>query len=397
MLITIGSVSVVAMMFHSFSKWRIEKWGTERQFQEGIKLQQMSETFGGIKEVIMTGQVGYFQGLFCSNVRQLAHLNRKFTTILGIPRLYLELLAVVGLAALMLSKLLLGTPPESLLPSLALFGGGAFRLMPAANRIMFALQSLKMGTPIIEVLQSNLTSLQPMELQCNKTTPLQLRRSIRFEDVWYSYPGTEKSAIKGLNLEIVKGSQVGLVGTTGAGKSTVIDILLGLLRPTDGRVTVDGVDIFSNLRGWRESVGYVPQTIYLLDASIRANIAFGISEEGIDDERISRALDLARLSEFVDELPNGVNESVGERGVKLSGGQRQRIGIARALYRNPSIVVFDEATSALDVETENEIMKSLESLRADRTLLIVTHRQSALKGCDQLVTIDDGVVSSLRG
>lgn len=397
MLITIGSVSVVAMMFHSFSKWRIEKWGTERQFQEGIKLQQMSETFGGIKEVIMTGQVGYFQGLFCSNVRQLAHLNRKFTTILGIPRLYLELLAVVGLAALMLSKLLLGTPPESLLPSLALFGGGAFRLMPAANRIMFALQSLKMGTPIVEVLQSNLTSLQPMELQCNKTTPLQLRRSIRFEDVWYSYPGTEKSAIKGLNLEIVKGSQVGLVGTTGAGKSTVIDILLGLLRPTDGRVTVDGVDIFSNLRGWRESVGYVPQTIYLLDASIRANIAFGISEAGIDDERISRALDLARLSEFVDELPNGVNESVGERGVKLSGGQRQRIGIARALYRNPSIVVFDEATSALDVETENEIMKSLESLRADRTLLIVTHRQSALKGCDQLVTIDDGVVSSLRG
>ena len=390
MLITICSVGAVAVIFHNFSKRRIGQWGVERQQQDGIKLQQMNETFGGIKEIKMTGREEYFRERFSSNIGRLAHLNRKFTTILGIPRLYLELLSVAGLAALVLSMLALGRTSESLLPILALFAGGAFRLMPAINRITFAFQSLRMGRPIVEVLQADILSPVFTELKNQNQAPVKFSHSIRLENISYSYPNAERSVIDGLSFEIMKGSEVGIVGTTGAGKSTLVDILLGLLRPTRGRVMVDGVDISTNIRGWQDLIGYVPQSIFLMDSSIRANIAFGIAENEIDDAKVLRALKLAQLTEFVDGLPNGMNEFVGERGVRLSGGQRQRIGIARALYLDPPILVFDEATSALDVETEKGVMKSLEHLRAERTMLIVTHRLSALEHCDQTIAIENG-------
>jgi ABC-type multidrug transport system fused ATPase/permease subunit len=290
--------------------------------------------------------------------------------------------------------LALGRASESLLPLLALFAGGAFRLMPAINRITFAFQSLRMGRPIVEVLQANVLRNVFIKPNTQDTAPIRLQHSIRFEDVSYSYPTAEKSVLEGLSFEIEKGSQVGIVGTTGAGKSTLVDILLGLLKPARGRVTVDGEDISSNLRSWQNLVGYVPQTIYLLDSSIRANVAFGVTENEVDDKKVFRALDLAQLREFVDELPNGMNEFVGERGVRLSGGQRQRIGIARALYLDPQVLVFDEATSALDEETENDVMKSVEYLRNNRTVLIVTHRLSALQKCDRVITIGNGTISS---
>ena len=196
-----------------------------------------------------------------------------------------------------------------------------------------------------------------------------------------------------MSFEIEKGSEVGILGTTGAGKSTLVDILLGLLRPTRGRVTVDGVDISTNIRGWQDLVGYVPQTIFLIDSSIRANIAFGIDERDVDDERIRRTLVLAQLNEFVDGLPAGINELVGERGVRLSGGQRQRIGIARALYLDPPILVFDEATSALDLETEKEVMKSIDYLRNEKTIVIVTHSmQQAARVSDKTAFFYMGVM-----
>jgi ABC-type multidrug transport system fused ATPase/permease subunit len=393
MFATISSVGVVAIAFHGFSKRRIEKWGVERQWQDGMKLQQMNETFGGMKEIVMTGRGDYFRTRFSSNIGGLSHLNRKFTTLLGIPRLYLELLSVAGLAALVLSMLAFGRTSESLLPLLALFAGGAFRLMPAINRITFAFQSLRMGRPIVGVLQEDILRASSSVPNIENGKPVRFDHVIRFEDVTYSYPNTERTVIDGVSFEIKKGSEVGIIGTTGAGKSTIVDILLGLLKPTRGKVTVDGVDISTNIRSWQDLVGYVPQTIFLIDSSIRSNIAFGIDEQNIDDEKVVRALELAQLKEFVDELPAGMNELVGERGVRLSGGQRQRIGIARALYLDPPILVFDEATSALDVETEKEVMKSLDHLRTNKTILIVTHRISALEHCDQTISVNEGKLS----
>jgi ATP-binding cassette, subfamily B, bacterial PglK len=390
MFVTICSVGLVAGGFHGFSKQWIDKWGVERQLQDGLKLQQMNETFGGIKEIVMSGRGDYFRIRFASNIGQLSHLNRKFTTLLGIPRLYLELLSVAGLAALVLSMLALGRNSESLLPLLALFAGGTFRLMPAINRITIALQSLRMGRPIVGDFQADILLADPIKQTFENSRPIQFEQMIRFEDITYSYPNTGKAVLDGVSFEIKKGFEVGIVGTTGAGKSTLVDVLLGLLRPTSGKVTVDGVDISTNIRSWQNLVGYVPQTIFLIDSSIRANIAFGIDERDIDDERVVRALDLAQLKEFVEELPAGMNELVGERGVRLSGGQRQRIGIARALYLDPPILVFDEATSALDVETEKEVMKSMGHLRTEKTIVIVTHRISALEHCDQTMVIESG-------
>jgi ABC-type multidrug transport system fused ATPase/permease subunit len=390
MFVTICSVGAVAMVFHAFSKRRIEQWGVERQLQDGMKLQQMNETFGGLKEIVINGRGDYFRTRFSSNIGQLSHLNRKFTTLLGIPRLYLELLSVAGLAALVLSMLALGRTSESLLPLLALFAGGAFRLMPAINRITYAFQSLRMGRPIVGILQEDVLRAASSVLNVENGEPVRFDHVIRFDDVTYAYPNTERTVIDGVSFEIKKGSKVGFIGTTGAGKSTMVDILLGLLKPTRGKVTVDGVDISTNIRSWQDLIGYVPQTIFLIDSSIRSNIAFGIDEQNIDDEKVVRALELAQLKEFVDELPAGMNELVGERGVRLSGGQRQRIGIARALYLDPPILVFDEATSALDVETEKEVMKSLDHLRTNKTILIVTHRISALENCDQTIRVNEG-------
>lgn len=393
MFATICSVGAVAVVFHGFSKRRIEQWGIERQMLDGMKLQQMNETFGGMKEIVMTGRGGYFRTKFSLNIEQLSHLNRKFSTLIGIPRLYLELLSIAGLAALVLSMLALGRTSESLLPVLALFAGGAFRLMPALNRITNAFQSLEMGRPIVEVLQADIPNSECGEPLAEIGKPVGFGHVIRFEDVTYSYPNNERTVIDGVSFEIKRGSEVGIIGPTGSGKSTLVDILLGLLRPTSGMVTVDGVDISTHIRSWQDLVGYVPQTIFLIDSSIKANIAFGINDKDIVNEKVVRALELAQLKNFVDELPAGMNELVGERGVRLSGGQRQRIGIARALYLDPPILVFDEATSALDIDTEKEVMNSLDHLRAEKTIVIVTHRISALDHCDQTINMNEGRIS----
>jgi ABC-type multidrug transport system fused ATPase/permease subunit len=344
---------------------------------------------------MVTGRSDHFQDMFSSNARLLSHLNRKFTTLLGVPRLYLELLSVTGLAALVLSMLALGRSSESLLPLLALFAGGAFRLMPAVNRITFAFQSLRMGRPIISVLEEDISHVTLEKTELEHKRNLLFENMIRVENVSYSYQNHLGNVIEGVNLEIKKGSEVGIIGTTGAGKSTFIDILLGLLKPTIGKVTVDGVDISTDIRGWQNLIGYVPQTVFLIDTSIKANIAFGIREDEIDNAKVTRALELAQLNEFVDGLPNGVDELVGERGVRLSGGQRQRIAIARALYLDPPILVFDEATSALDIDTEKEVMKSISHLKTFKTIVIVTHRLSALDECDQLIKIENRSLSIL--
>jgi ABC-type multidrug transport system fused ATPase/permease subunit len=304
----------------------------------------------------------------------------------------LELLSVAGLAALVLFMLALGRTSESLLPLLALFAGGAFRLMPAISRISFAFQSLRMGRSIVGVLQEDILCATSIEQTVENSKPVRFEQAIRFEDVTYSYPNTERTVVDGVSFEIKKGSEVGIIGTTGAGKSTIVDILLGLLKPTRGKVTVDGVDISTNIRSWQDLVGYVPQTIFLIDSSIRANIAFGIDEQDIDDDRVLRALHLAQLREFVDELPLGMNELVGERGVRLSGGQRQRIGIARALYHDPSVLVLDEATSALDTATESEVMDAVNALHGAKTLVIIAHRLSTVEQCDVVYRLEQGRV-----
>jgi ABC-type multidrug transport system fused ATPase/permease subunit len=262
-------------------------------------------------------------------------------------------------------------------------------MLPSINHATIAAQRLRQAEPMIASLRQNLA----LERSLPAPAPVVLktfRREIRFEHVSYRYPGGDRDVLSDVALTIPHGMSVGFIGSSGAGKSTLVDVLLGLLPPTRGRVTVDGFDIHDNVRGWQHALGYVPQSIYLVDGSIRRNVAFGLPEQIIDDDAVHKALAAAQLDDFILSLPDGIETVVGERGVRLSGGQRQRLAIARALYIDPDVLVLDEATSALDVDTEREIMAAVDALHGTKTLVIVAHRLTTLAGCDVLHRLDGG-------
>jgi ABC-type multidrug transport system fused ATPase/permease subunit len=274
---------------------------------------------------------------------------------------------------------------------LGLFATVAFRMLPSVNHMTASIQRLRHSHAMLAGLLGEL-SLEKTRPSSPHTPPLPFRESIVLEDVSFRYPSGHENVLEAVNISIPHGSSVGFVGGSGAGKSTLIDVILGLLPPASGRVTVDGRDIQDNLRSWQDSIGYVSQSIYLCDDSIRRNVAFGVREQDIDNAAVKRALKAAQLDTFVDSLPAGGNTFVGERGVRLSGGQRQRIGIARALYHDPKVLVLDEATSALDTQTEQDVMAAVNALHGTKTLIIIAHRLSTVADCDVLYRLDNGRV-----
>jgi ABC-type multidrug transport system fused ATPase/permease subunit len=263
-------------------------------------------------------------------------------------------------------------------------------MLPSVNRLALAMQSLRYSQHYIDMAHAEL-KLLPSALPTS-ASPMAFVDSIILDSVSYRYSNAHVNSLDGISFEVPHGASVGIVGGSGAGKSTLVDVMLGLLRPTTGRVLVDGVDIATNIRGWQDRVGYVPQAIYLSDDTLRRNVAFGIPEQKIDDAAVRRALQAAQLDGFVAGLPAGVETMVGENGVKLSGGQRQRIGIARALYHDPQVLVLDEATSALDTETEVGVMEAVNALHGNKTLIIVAHRLSTIAGCDRIYRLEHGRV-----
>ena len=282
-----------------------------------------------------------------------------------------------------------------LISILGVFSAAAFKLLPSVSRLVQSCQALVFQKPVVslihEELVSNKSPVKPVNGSSNKR--MNFERELTISDLSFSYDGSNKSAIQNINLDIDAGQMIGFVGSSGAGKSTLIDCILGLIEPSSGNLIIDGERITNkNVKGWQKNIGYVPQVIYLLDASLRENIAFGVSTGFIDEEKIGNAIEKAQLSEFVSDLSKGLDTFVGERGVRLSGGQRQRIGIARALYNNPSVLVLDEATSALDHETESEVMNAVESLQGSRTILIIAHRFSTIKNCDYIYKLENGKV-----
>ena len=248
--------------------------------------------------------------------------------------------------------------------------------------------------PVYDDLKTLSGKNKRMLLNKGKSTPLKLNHSLHIENLSYRYPGAASQALCDINCSIQKGESVAFVGPTGSGKTTIVDLILGLLIPEKGKIIVDGTDIFTNLQGWRENIGYIPQFIYLLDDTIKRNIALGMEDKDIQEEKVQQVLKAAQLEDFVNSLPKGVNTMTGERGIRLSGGQRQRIGIARALYHNPDILIMDEATSALDNKTEFSVVKALESLKGDRTAIIIAHRLSTVQNCDRLFFMRNGHIEN---
>jgi ATP-binding cassette, subfamily B, bacterial PglK len=308
-----------------------------------------------------------------------------------VPRLWFELLAVVALFILAAAMVWEGRPMRALVPMLGLFATVAFRVLPSVTYAAVGFQRLRQYEPMLESLREYLADEESVALSA-ATRSRSFHDAIRLEKVSYRYPTGHEAVLHDVDIEIPHGMAVGIIGGSGAGKSTLVDVILGLLSPSSGRVLVDGIDIHDNLRGWQRLIGYVPQSIFLCDDTIRRNIAFGVPEKEIDDAAVRRAVTAAQLDEFVAGLPDGVQTRVGERGVRFSGGQRQRIGIARALYHDPEVLVLDEATSALDIDTEREVMAAVDSLHGVKTLIIVAHRLTTVANCDVLHRLDAGRV-----
>jgi len=395
-LIVVSVLGAAAWFFHRLTLGSIENWGKARQYHEGLRLQHLQQGLGGAKDVKMFGREADFLQQYRIHNDQSAHVAQMQSTLQQLPRLWLELLAVSGLAILVISMLAQNRPLEAVLPTLGLFAAAAFRLMPSVSRILSAVQALRYGMPMIDVLHAELNLKIPEP--AGKQEPYEpFHSSIVLSHVSFTYPSAASETLRDISLLIKRGESVGFIGASGAGKSTLVDIILGLLTPDKGVMLVDAKDIQQNLRNWQNQIGYVPQSIYLTDDTLRRNVAFGLPDDQIDDAAVKRAIQSAQLDDFVSSLPDDLMTMVGERGIRLSGGQRQRIGIARALYHDPAVLLLDEATSSLDTATELDVMEAVKALQGSKTILIVAHRLSTVEHCDRLYRMEKGVLLDAVG
>lgn len=375
----------------------LQKAGKENQDYYSGLFKWISQTVTGIKEVKIGGRENYFIGEYIKCGRGYVGAVQKYTLLNNVPRLIIEVVCVAGMVVYFINIYLSGQDATEIIGTLAAFALALTRLMPSANRINNFLNNISYFEPFFMGVTDNLqdeisdrkSNVDEMERPKEK---LPVEKKIELKNIRYKYPNTDVWVIDDASMEIPVGSAVGIVGTTGAGKSTIVDVMLGLLKYDSGSVTADGVDVLAkdNYRKWLKNIGYIPQTVFMLDASIRKNVAFGIPDEEIDDNRLWEVLREAQLDEFVKSLPQGVETGIGERGIRLSGGQRQRISIARALYEDPEVLILDEATSALDGDTEQAIMDSINSLHGKKTLIIIAHRLQTIEKCDAVYRIENG-------
>ena len=361
------------------------------------RFEATTEALGGIKGIRLLGAERHYLGRFARPSEALARRMSTGNTIAHVPKYAIEAVGfsgVLGLALLMLARH--GGSSATMgevLPLIGLYAFAGYRLLPAVQAIYRGFTLLRFGDAGLESLEADLALADHgRDLPAEEAAPLPLRREIALQDVDFVYPGSDGVGLHGVSLRIPAGARVGIVGRTGSGKTTLIDMILGLLEPARGQLVIDGAAITADtLRGWQRGIGYVPQDIFLRDGTVAENIAFATPTERIDMARVEAAARLARLHEFVStELPEGYRSEVGERGVRLSGGQRQRIGIARALYHDPMVLVFDEATSALDNRTEAEVMEAIGALDGGKTVLMIAHRLSTVQRCDMIVVMDHG-------
>lgn len=384
-----GVLGAAGWGFLRMTRRRITAWGQAQQLHQGYRLQHLQQGLGSVKDIKLLGRETEFIERYSRHTAQAIHAGRRNMLLQQFPRLWLELVAVGGLVAMVVTMLSFGRNLDTVLPTLGLFAVAAFRLMPSVNRMLNAVQTLRFVLPAVENLNAEFGDIEPA-----RVTPAEGVRPFisRMElvAISYSYPGAERKSLDKVSLSISRGESVGFIGASGAGKSTLVDVLLGLLSPQEGHVLIDGADLAENPRAWQSQIGYVPQSIYLTDDSLRSNVAFGVPEAQIDEAAVRRAIQAAQLDGFVASLADGLEAQVGERGVRLSGGQRQRIGIARALYHDPEVLVFDEATSALDTETEGGVMDAVRALKGKKTVIIVAHRLSTVQHCDRLFQLDRG-------
>jgi len=384
--------SIGSYFLYFLSKNRSAIWGEKRQENEAKRIKSAQQGLSGIKEVKLHGFEEIFAEFFSKSTSISLNSAMKQTTLQGMPKIFFELLTVIAISLLIIVLYNSGTSSSQLISTLGIFALAAFKLLPSVARLVTNIQALRFANPVINKIKNEL-GLEPKQVLFTSNNNLIIEKELSLKDISFQYDKSENYALDNINLSILAGQSIGIIGSSGAGKSTLVDIILGLLRPHKGKMLLDGKEINSeNINMWQKNIGYVSQSIYILDDSFKNNIAFGIPKDEIDDEKINNAIKLAQLETFINELPDGLNTFAGEQGVRISGGQLQRIGIARALYNNPSILVFDEATSALDNETEKSVMDSITNLQGNKTIIIIAHRLTTVKDCDIIIELDKGSI-----
>ena len=393
------TLSLICLVYMFFTKKTLIYRGEQVQLLKGDTLRTLNHTFGSIKETKVLNRENYLTNLFMRQVNEMEK-HSFFTYFLSvIPRLFLEFIAVFAVSIISIIFVLINLSNEQILPIISLLAVCAIRLIPAFNLIFTSLSARQFSLAEFKNVSRQMVNV-PIEDKFKTKNLIRgknykkffFKNQIKFENVFFLHENSNAKILQNICLEIRHGQKIGIIGKSGAGKSTLIDLILGLIKPTKGNIFIDDVNLESNLRDWQKQIGYVPQDIYLLDDTIKNNIAFGLNTNDINQEIISKSINLSRLEDFVSSLEKKENTIIGNRGIKISGGQKQRIGIARALYHDPQILIMDEATSSLDTINENKIMEEIYDTSGDRTLIIVTHRHSTVFNCDKVWLLNEGKI-----
>ena len=371
---------------------RTRYYGKRNQDLSAFLIKYLQQIFEGVKEIKILNTEKYFMEKYSKVYEEQANNMRKYSLCNLIPKYMIELVCIIGIMSYLAFNIMYNQNYMELIPQLGVFVMAAYKLLPAVNAAYAYLNTIVYHRASIDLVYHDVKEaddLEAKELFDSKNKIVKkFEKEICLNDIVFQYENAEKPVLNHVNLEIPKGKSVALIGPSGGGKTTTVDIILGLLKPTNGEVLVDGENIAECLENWRAKIGYIPQNIYLTDGSIKSNIALGVPKEEIVEEQVWKALEEAQLADFVRTLPEGLDTEVGERGARISGGQRQRIGIARALYHSPEVLVFDEATSALDNETEKEVMKAIDSLHGNKTMIMIAHRLTTIENCDMVYKVE---------
>jgi len=380
-------MSFLPVFYYLIINKKIKKWGQERIFHDGKKIQNLTESLHGIKTVKIFNQEKHFLDKFNYSLSLSAKANQYATLASQVPPILIEFIAIFLIVSFMIFNVQSSINVTEYFPKLALFAAAAFRIIPSINRLIINFQTLKFAMPAADKLYKEFPLKTELSNSTNSSVEINFKNEINISNLSFKYPDNNENTLQDVNLKIRIGETIGVVGKTGEGKSTIIDLMCGLLQPQKGTIFVDNKDIRNNLKSWQSQIGYVPQNIYLLDDTIKENIIFGRKANKDTEKKLREAIKLAQLDKLILRLPEGIDTFVGDRGTRLSGGQIQRIGIARAIFNNSKVLIFDESTSALDTETEKKFINDIYRLKTKKTLIIISHRLSILANCDRIYNI----------
>ncbi|MDA0782222.1 MAG: ABC transporter ATP-binding protein [Rickettsiales bacterium] len=385
-LCAVGVILLSASIFYIILRNPLKSLGESRRYHRQKMIQWVTQSLGSMKEITVLGRKKFFEDSFKEHASQMIKTQTFYETVIQLPRVIIESFGVIMLVIIMV---ILINEGGNFIPTLSLFAMAAFRLMPSINRITSSATKVRYYLKTLNNLHEDLNAKDYDNSTASDKT-IKFASEIKLDNISFAYPDTNRNVIDGLSLTVKKGSSIGIIGPSGEGKSTLVDIILGLLPVNKGSVLVDGVNISENLKQWHKHISYMPQAVYLTDDTIKRNVALGVADEDIDDELIWNCLDKAQLADKVRSLPEGLDTTVGEQGTKLSGGQRQRIGIARALYNNPQVLVLDEATTALDPQTEEKICNTLKEISEEVTIIAISHQPKLISITDEVYRLSEG-------